>query len=384
MKYPKHLLVIGNKQFDIGNGFALEEDFDTGYQTLSFEFPYIEVGNFSTTNIRKYDACKLYFNWFSSAEERDVATIDNMYQCIYGYIDSFTRSESKDTGLNYNIIVKSTFGLAFERSAELSSYSGNIETITAWMLESSGVANYLPAIDYRGLSEGFVIKVDSSKFPGVVLKSFKEKYAINVFQTGDGSLRVWTPSYMLQQDVGVYEYDLETNIFNVDYGDGQNDIDCVIVHGTNASGVAFDPIAIQLKYNLPILPTPETLDQGLLNPLHIERRDLYSETDCQKVAQEKMVEIGRNYTITATTEYNPSQFLGDMFIIKNSLIIPETQKWIIKKRSAVISKDNVECTIVGYSNSVTDFPDNILISQTGLLDTDMLDVTEKTTFAGFP
>ena len=384
MKYPKHLLVIGDKKFDIGNNFSLEEDFDTNFQTLTFEFPYIDTPHFKTTDIKKYDSCQLYFNWFNSAEERDAALIDDMVQCIYGYIDSYTRSESKESGLNYNITVKSTFGLAFERSAERSSFKGNIETITTWMLQSSSVINYLNGINYKGLSKGFEIKADTSKFPGVVLKSFSEKYAINVFQTGDGILRVWTPLYMLQQDVNVYEYDLETNIFNIDYGDGQNNVDCVIVHGIGNSGVAFDPIAIQLKYNLDLLPTPETIDQGLLNPLHIERRDLHSETDCQKVAQEKMVELGRNYTITISTEYNPSQFLGDMFVIKNSLIIPETQKWIIKKRSVTITKDNIECSIVAYSNSVTDFPDNILISQTGILDTDMLDVTDKVTFPGFP
>jgi hypothetical protein len=379
MKYPKHLLVIKDKVMNIGNNITIEEDIDASYITMTFELPYIKTDNFDTTDIKKYDNCELYFAWFNSTDERDAANTEDMHKVITGYIDSFTRSESKDTGIVYNITVKSTWGLAYERSSEIKYFTGTIPTIIDHAIQNSSLAQYIHDIDIRGISENLVINVDSSIYLGEVFKKMSEDYIFKVYQINDGTLRVWTPTYFISNNNNVHQYDLTQNVFNIDYGDGQNNIDCVIVYGTNVSGVAFDPIAYMLKNQSEVIPTPQTIDQGKLNPLKIERRDLYSEEDCQKVAREKLVELARNYTITLTVDYDPTHQLGDMFVIKNSKIVPEEQKWIIKKRTVTISKEDISCSIVAYSNSVTDFPDDILISSTGILDTDMLEITDKVT-----
>lgn len=48
-----------------------------------------------------------------------------------------------------------------------------------------------------------------------------------------------------------------------------------------------------------------------------------------------------------------------------------------KKITSTIEKGNISSEIVGYSNSVTDFPSDILLSSSGILDTDILGITEK-------
>ena len=66
-----------------------------------------------------------------------------------------------------------------------------------------------------------------------------------------------------------------------------------------------------------------------------------------------------------------------MFVVKNSKKINEFQKWIIKKRTVSISKSGLICNIIAYSNSIQDLPEDILLSSTGVLDTDVLALTDR-------
>jgi len=174
----------------------------------------------------------------------------------------------------------------------------------------------------------------------------------------------------------VYEYDLLNNVFDIDYGDITQRVDSVVVLGLNCVGVAFDPIAYRLKNG--IENEDFTPDKNKLAPLYIIRRDVQNIETAQRIAREKLVELAKNYAITLSVVYSPEQFVGDAFNILNSQIIPPTQIWFIKSREVSISKDGgVTCSIVGYSNSVSDFPKDILLSSTGILDTDILELTDR-------
>ena len=186
---------------------------------------------------------------------------------------------------------------------------------------------------------------------------------------------------MVQQPMMAYVFDLKQNVTNIDHGEITNNVDCVIVYGLNCLGVAFDPIAYQLKMGVGeeditpnIVPTKDNI-----NPLRIYRRDLMGEEDCQSVAKSKLVELARNYSISFGCEYDPRYKVGNMFVIKNSKKIKDTQKWIIKKIDVNINKGDIGMTVTAYSNSVSDFPDNILLPSSGLLDTDVLEITEQIT-----
>jgi hypothetical protein len=377
MKYPKHLVVIQDKCLNVGNGFSLSVDLDEGIVTMSFELPYINQGGFDTTTIKKYDRCDFYFGMFDDKEVMENASINDLKQELYGYIDSFTVSEDKEGGLNYNITAKGTLNLLKERSAVISSYNGYLEEIFDWGVTYTDLTAYIPFADTTGLVNNFIINVQTSKLFYEVLQGIKEKYAVQVFQLGDGGIFIQSPTY-LQKQFSTLIYEMDSSIFNIDYGELSNNVDSVVVYGTNVVGIAFDPITYQLKYSLAKTPGSADVDLSKLNPLKLYRREFFSEEDCQRLAQEKIVEIAKNYSITINCAYHPSAEIGKAVIIKGSRLISDEQVWIIKKKELSIGKDEgVDMTLVLYSNSVSDFPEDRLIGATGLLDTDMINITDK-------
>ena len=379
MKYPKHFVVIRDKKFDIGQNYTIDEDLDIPYMKMNFDFPYYETGEWTTKQFRKYDRVQMYFDFFDSPGELARANIDSMPKIFDGYINRMELSEDKSGGSNYKMYTRSTIGLSYERTIEIPSFSGDINTIMQRSLQQTDILAYIPNIYVKGISDTMTLKVEGNKYFGKVLDQLREKYAIQTFQVGSGDLYIQTPAYLTGQTVEASVYDLKTNVFNMNYGEITQDVDTVVVVGNNCIGIAFDPIGFQLKKGVALenIQTTISPDSTDLNALFIYRRDLYSQQECQEVAINKLIELARNYQISFDTVFEPTRKVGDMFLINNSDRISSTQKWIMKKRTTVIGKDNVKSTISGYSNSITDFPDDILLSSTGILDTDILEVTEK-------
>ena len=279
----------------------------------------------------------------------------------------------------YNgLTFKSLIALAWERSAQIPFTSLPVIDILNQGLEYTDLESYITVIKYdENIPSWFLPKIDSTVYFGNVLEQIKNKYAIQIYQEGNGALVIKQPSSFFDGARTVYQYDLETNIFNIDYGDITQRVDSVCVLGLGCVGIAFDPISYQLK--LGQTPSGETIipDSSKLNPLFIIRRDLSDREACQLLARQKLVELAKNYALNFTCIFEPSQSIGSMFVIKNSSKIDENQKWIIKKRTINISKDNISCNIVAYSNSIEDLPENILLSNTGVLDTDILDIPDR-------
>jgi hypothetical protein len=378
-KYPGHRLVIRDKVYDIGNNITIEEDLDTIYISGSLDLPNITTNEWSTQGLRKYDTLNIYFKYFDNEVDRQQSNINDMQVIFTGYIDTLPTSEDKSSGLNYNGLgFKSSIALAWERSAIIPFASRKVIDIITQALEYTKLNLLIDSIEYdSNIPDYFTPKVDSTYYFGNVLEQLKDNYAIQTYQKGNGTLVIKQPSSFYSGERTVFEYDLTTNIFNIDYGDITQKVDCVCVFGLNDAGIAFDPIAYQLR--LGQTPTGETISPNPedLNPLYIIRRDLLGQEACQLLAREKLIELAKNYAISFDCVYEPNQNVGDMFVIKNSSVIDSNQKWIIKKRTVSISKDNIRCNITAYSNSIVDLPEDLLLSSTGVLDTDILEIKDR-------
>ena len=377
MKYNKHFIKIRDKVIDFGNGFSISGDLDEGIIECTFELPDYKGESFTTASIKKYDACDIYFGTFDSQDDANNAELGDLKQEVWGYVHSLVVNEDKEGGINYSMTVKGTYGLTKERTAHVSSYSGYLSEIIIWGMKYTDMAGYLGGIDDSGVVNNFAIKVKTSNVFFEVMQGIKEDYALYIYQNGDGVLIIESPSYLAKKSLTVYEYDLEESVFTIDYGELNNNIDSVVVHGLNCVGIAFDPITYQLKNSLSGIPASTEIDLTKLNPLKIYNLNLQSEEDCQKLAQEKIVEIAKNYSITINCAYDSRINLGSMIRIKNSKVIPDTQLWIVKKRDLSFSKEDLSFTLTLYSNSVSDFPEDRLLGSSGLLDTDMLNITSK-------
>ena len=399
-KYPKHFIVIRDQSFNIGDNITIEEDLDNVFTTASFDLPYFETEQWTTKELRKYDVVKIYYNEFNTPLEQQSATVDDCYLIFDGYIDGTPLNENKTDGINWSgLKLKSTLGLTYERTMTTPLFTSDINTLMARALEETSLIDYIPYFEIdNNISENLVLKVQSDKFLGKIFDQIKEKYAIQVFQKSDGGLRFQFPSSFntLGQNLrryysnGVFEmitdqeeawvYDLTSNCFSVDYGDLTQRVDTVIVYGLNVLGLAFDPIAYQLKdgVRLEDIENNITPVKSKMNPLQIFRRDVFDEETCQTIARETLIDYAKNYGISLEVMYNPKEKIGDRFIITNSEVVSPQQIWIIKKRTITLSKTSaVGCSIVAYSSSVGDFPSDILLGSSGILDTDVLNLTDR-------
>lgn len=380
LKYPKRVLVIRDKIFDIDDNITITEDLDKVPIEASFTIPFINEGALDTTNLHKYDAVKIYFKFYESARARDIGTLDDMYLVFDGYITTLENSENKSGGDEYNVKCVSTAGLMYERGTLVPTFTGTIPMICEQLLDQGNMINYFPNINIEGFSQNFVAQVESNKFLGKVFDEMKEKYAMYIFQSGNGDLWITLPSWFGEQ-TEFKTYDLQQNVFDINYGEITQNVDTVVCFGAgNVFGVAFDPISYQLKLgtdpnNLQNTVQPE---RELMSELYIYRRDLFGSEDCQRVAKEKLIELAKNYSLSFSTEFDPLQKVGDKLVIINSKKISPGQKWIIKSREITIQKSDISCNITCYSNSIQDIPENMLSSAVlGLLDTDTYEITEK-------
>jgi len=403
MKYPKHLILFGNasnafqgtktlstgevvKNYastiaDIGNNIVINEDLLKTYNTATIDLPAISNEFFNTIDMKRFDVFKIYFKYFENKADADSAGIDNLDLIFDGYVEATPMSESKMSGLNYEgLSLKSTAGLFYETNSPVKFFDGTINTILEAIQQYSVSTYFLSGLEVdSNISPNWLFKVGTSNFLGEVFDNIRKGYSVNIYQESDGVLRIRLPS-SFSESQNPWIMDILTNAFEVDYGDVSQNVDSIVVAGTNCIGVAFDPITYQLKNGVlrenlvsKIVPV-----NRLLNPIVIVRRDLYSTEDCQRVAREKLLEIAKNYVITIKCLYEPEMQLGDTFIVNNSQKIFNTQIWIIKSKTIKINKSGAATlTIKGYSNCLVDFPEDILTSATGILDTDILELTDR-------
>lgn len=402
MKHPKHLILFGNasnafkvveletgeriRQYsatiaDLGNNIVIEEDLTKTYNTATLELPAIKTEFLDTIDLKKYDVFKIYFKYFDTKEEADNANIEDLHLIFNGYVAETPMSESKTTGLVYpELRLRSTSSLLYESATQIDYFSGDLNLILETADKYSSLFAFIPKVEIdKNIKPTWVFNVSGGNFLGPVLDNLRKDYALHIFQKPNGNLFIGLPS-SFDLDRQHYIMDVHSNVRNIDYGDVTQNVDCIIVLGTNCLGIAFDPIAYQMKQGvLPKNLKPSVVpDKSLLNPRMIFRRDLFNEEDCQRIAREQLLEMGKNYAITIDCLYDPLLGLGDTFIVTNSQRIKPNQIWVVKNKSTSISKSGAAVmTITGYSNSIIEFPEDIVLSPEGVFDTDILELSQK-------
>lgn len=373
VRYPKYLLVIRDKVIDIASGTTGNFDISQTAPTLTLEIPYINKGGLDTSTLQYGDSVQVYFKYYSTFAQAQEATIENMKLVFYGYIEEPVFVEDSN-GLQISLTCKGTAGLLYKFTTQTKFYNSNLPTIINDVgAQVPGIFDYIPNILIDSNITP-VLKVDAEYSFGKVIDGIRSKYAIQIYQKGNGDLIFRWPWYLTANSAVGYIFDLQDNVIAGNWGNRANAYDTVIVVGSNCVGIAFDPIAYQLKMGVKTseLQQSVTPDTSKLNIYFEYRRDIISEVECNEVARNILIDFAKNYTISFDITYEPNIELGEVCQIKNSRVLPESQVWTIKSMS--VNWDSLVSTLTCYSGSIIDFPSDILLQKQGILDIDILNV----------
>jgi hypothetical protein len=403
---PRQIMEIGSGDNSIETTEAFnisgEFDIDNLWGTLSFSLPYLLPGqkNVTTTGVlditrlKKFDTVKLYYDEI----ENTISPVrpGNLVNVFYGFIDSIKLVKSKDS-IDYSISALGTLGLSNDKNLLFERKTGELQNLIIGSATSQGTldpndigllqlafgaqtGDIVPEVAFIDIDANTLfVNLQGGKKLGDVLKEIRDKYAVIIHQTGNGTLQVFTPFFLLSSRGSQYlnaygwQFELGVNAYNMDYGDLTNAINSVVVLGLGGVvGVAVDPIMVQLNAG-----SGNPITQANYNYLVFEQRDLQGVEECQKVARQKLLEITRNFTITFKTKYDPRFAVGQPFTINDNDRFNNDQVFIIKKFSFTINKDDISCDITGFANTLDQFPEDIVLDSTGIADVDQLEIRNK-------
>lgn len=378
----KAAMLIGSGQNSIitTEAFAINGEFDMDALggILNFNLPYIPLdqrrgitGGVDLNILQKFDTVKLYF---TEADEDFTVTGNNessllaqgFVKVFDGFIDSIKLSKSKDN-YNYALTALGTIGLADYRTLEYQkTQEGGVSSITREILRVSALSEFIEFESVLG-DDTLPISIDGGKTAKDFFTQIREKYAVILHQGGDGILKLETSEFFAKEAASVvYEFDFrEGNVYDLDYGQLENNYNTVVVFGFPPNvGVAVDAIAVENN-------------DGKIAYLSFENRDLKSNEDCEKVAREKLLELERNFSISFRTAFNPFFRIGQCFTLKDYDKYTGNERFIIKKYVFTIDKTDVSCTVYGYTHSLTQLPEDIVLDNTGVADIDILGLRSK-------
>jgi len=405
-KVPRQIMEIGSGTNSIETTEAFnitgEFDIDNLWGTLSFSLPYLlpgqknvtDTGVLDITRLKKFDTVKLYYDEI----ENTISPVrpGNLVNVFYGFIDSIKLVKNKDS-IDYSFSALGTMALADDRNLIFERKTGELQNLIigsptrvgtldpndigilqlAFGAQTSVIVPEVAFIDIE--ANTLFVNLQGGKKLSEVLKEIRDKYAVIIHQTGNGTLQVFTPFFLLSSQDSEYlnaygwDFKLGVNMYNLDYGDLTNAINSVVVLGLGGVvGVAVDPVMVQLNAG-----SGNAVTQADYNYLVFEQRDLQGVEACQKVARQKLLEITRNFSITFKTKFLPQFAVGQPFIVNDNDRFTSDQIWIIKKFSFTINKDDISCDITGFANSLDQFPEDIIIDATGIADVDQLEIRTK-------
>ena len=405
-KVPRQIMEIGSGTNSIETTEAFnitgEFDIDNLWGTLSFSLPYLlpgqknvtDTGVLDITRLKKFDTVKLYYDEI----ENTISPVrpSNLFNVFYGFIDSIKLVKNKDS-IDYSFSALGTMALADDRNLIFERKTGELQNLIigsptrvgtldpndigilqlAFGAQTSVIVPEVAFIDIE--ANTLFVNLQGGKKLSEVLKEIRDKYAVIIHQTGNGTLQVFTPFFLLSSQDSEYlnaygwDFKLGVNMYNLDYGDLTNAINSVVVLGLGGVvGVAVDPVMVQLNAG-----SGNAVTQADYNYLVFEQRDLQGVEACQKVARQKLLEITRNFSITFKTKFLPQFAVGQPFIVNDNDRFTSDQIWIIKKFSFTINKDDISCDITGFANSLDQFPEDIIIDATGIADVDQLEIRTK-------
>jgi len=196
--------------------------------------------------------------------------------------------------------------------------------------------------------------------------SIQDKYAAILHESGDGIFRLSTASFFSNKTEVDFDFDFDQgNVFDLDYGDITSNYNAVVVFGLPpVVGIALDVVGVNNNNNQ-------------VNYLAFINRDLEGIQQCETVAQNKLLELQRNFVISFKTQFKPEFKIGQTFSMSDNDRYTGDERFIIKKVSWQIKKDAVDATITGYTHSLTLLPEKQVISKTGVADVDTLQLRAK-------
>lgn len=417
MTFIKTVLEVGSGSNSIqtteGFNFKGEFDIDNLWGTLTFNLPYLlpgqksvsQAGTLDLTRLKKYDTANLFFGEFERNLDSVTTTTNGMSKVFHGYVDSIRLVKNKD-GFDYEISALGTMALAGERNLAFNRKSGEFKNLLAGgpiqvvgqtgeilnqddigllqLTFGSELNRIIPEVEFVDIdTDTLFVNVDGGENLKEVLSQIRDNYAIIIHQNPNGTLTSFTPFFLLQarsnvQSFGIsnaWTFELAVNIFNLDYGDLSSNINSVVVLGyPPAFGMAVDPIAVQLNAG-----SGNAVTQSNYNYEIRENRNLTSDLDCEKTARNILLDKQRNYSVTFKTKFDPRYRVGQPVVINDNDRFNAGQLWIIKKFAYNISKEDVSCDITVFTNSLTVFPENIVIEPTGIADIGALELRDKLT-----
>jgi hypothetical protein len=389
----KLLIGSGNNSIEteLGHDFSFWFDMDEVVGALSFNLPYVKFAEANSdvdlTNLKKGDTAKLYYGDFD--EDPGIIGISSLNLVFDGVVDSIRLVKQKGN-YSYTVQCIGSLGIANDRKLERKTNEINGPTpLVNTLLQLSGLqegeiatANSIEAINifpqdkvrsWDTDSNSLFIKSTGGDSLMEELKAIRKNYALIIHQSGDGYINVITPTQLLSKPDGLslnaWEFRLNENIWELNYGDLTSDINSVICIGRPpVVGYAVDPIAVQL------LAGSNTPGPEHYRYISIERRDIISEEDAETVAKNTLLEIMRNHTIQFKTLFNSNFMVGQPVVVYDNDKFPDGRIFFIKRFEVTISKSDVSCDIIAYANSLTVLPEELVIDSTGIADVDVLDV----------
>lgn len=423
--FVKQLMELGSGTNSIATqdayGIVGEFDMDAICGVLQFSLPYYipypdstemqgpdPASGLNTNELKKFDTVKLYYletdtdgeiiqgtnvfeviNAFGEIEEitENNYTINEveMVKVFDGFIDEIKHRKAK-MNIPYNFVALGTVGISNYRNLEYEHKSGTAGELIQTIFQISGAQigpfnvspvlfDYVPAWRIRFIDTNVanrVLIVDGGTDLKEVIVALRKKYALIFHQSGDGFFNVITPFYLLQAEsdellsVNAWQFDINNGtLFDIDYGDVTKQKNAVVMLGSPGSlGIAVDPIAVQNN-------------GGKINYVIEENRRLRGDEECQRVARDKLLELSRNFTLVIKTKFSPELMIGQPFTVIDNDKYDGTQVFIIKKYKFTIAKNDVSAMVHGYAHAADVAPEDILISNTGILDVDVLQIRDK-------
>lgn len=407
MGYIKQVMLIGSGANSIETDTAFnirgEFDIDNLYGTLNFNLPYAMPGQkavrgaptgvLDLTRLKKFDSVILYFKEFETYQ--GTVRPEQMSRVFYGFIDTIRLSKQKGD-FNYEITALGSLGLGDDRNLLFQRKSGELQNLLIGTPSSDNTLNnedigilqlafgeqtsdVIPSVEFIDVDANTLfVATEGGKNTKEVLSAIREKYAVVIHQRGDGTLTVFTPFFLLSAretalNVNGWDFKLNDNIFNLDYGDLTSNLNAVVYMGFPPFfGQAVDPIAVQFNAGSGNTPNQNNIVYRIFY-----NRELKSDEDCQKAARSKLLEIARNYSVSFQTKFNPAFGVGQPFLLTDEDRFNSQQIFFIKKYNFVIDKGDVSCTVTGWAHSLEVFPEDIVIEPTGIADVDALEIRDK-------
>jgi len=377
----KQAMLIGSSEnsLETTEAFAIDCTFEMEAlaPSLNFKLPYLLPGQKNVINsgvditrLKKYDTVKLYFKEFDT-DPGDI-TVDDLELVFDGYINTISLSKTK-SDISYSINALGTAGLCNTRTPFYQQKGDELHNVIRRALEDSELNKIIIPNFIDASISSLWINITGGKSLKEMFDQVKDKYAVIITQDGRGRLNIFTPSFLAsanaaESELNTYKWIFDINdgtIFEIDYGDITSNINAVVVTGFPPSyGIAVDLIAVQ---NV----------GGQKRYVGFEKMDLVGVEACEKYAQDKLLEIERNYVVSFKTKFNPAFMVGQRFSIIDNDYFTGEELFFLKKYTFRIDKQDVSCDISGFTHSLTVIPERLVISNTGIADLDITGNKEK-------